>query len=157
MVADAISAIARCRSCGANSTGITESASGKMAAAPIPSTARAPISSPVLVAYAHAAELAPNEIERAEQHPLAPEPVAEQAGGEHRGREHQAVRVRDPLQVAGRGVQVGRDRGHRQVEHRQVEADDEHARGDRDQRPPPAGRVLCMTFTPLRQVTFFRK
>ena len=59
-VADAISAIAFCRSCGANSTGITESDSGKMAAAPIPSTARAAISSPVLVAYAHAAELAPN-------------------------------------------------------------------------------------------------
>ena len=59
-VADAISAIAFCRSSGANSTGITESDSGKMAAAPIPSSARAAISSPVLVAYAHAAELAPN-------------------------------------------------------------------------------------------------
>src|ERR1700730_2395314 len=33
-----------------------------MAAAPIPSTARAAISSPVLAAYAHAAELAPNKI-----------------------------------------------------------------------------------------------
>ena len=31
-----------------------------MAAAPIPSTARAAISSPTLAAYAHAAELAPN-------------------------------------------------------------------------------------------------
>ena len=60
-VADAISAIAFCRSSGANSTGITASDSGKMAAAPIPSTARAPISSAVLVAYAHAAELAPNK------------------------------------------------------------------------------------------------
>ena len=60
-VADAISAIAFCRSSGANSTGITASDSGKMAAAPRPSTARAAISSPVLVAYAHAAELAPNK------------------------------------------------------------------------------------------------
>ena len=60
MVADAISAIAFCRSSGANSTGITESDSGKMAAAPMPSIARAAISSPVLVAYAHAAELTPN-------------------------------------------------------------------------------------------------
>ena len=49
-VADAISAIAFCRSSGANSTGITESDSGKMAAAPIPSTARAAISSTVPVA-----------------------------------------------------------------------------------------------------------
>ncbi len=59
-VADAISAIAFCRSSGANSTGITASESGKMAAAPMPSTARAAISSPTLAAYAHAAELAPN-------------------------------------------------------------------------------------------------
>ena len=59
-VADAISAIARCRSSGANSTGITDSDSGKMAAAPIPSTARPAISSPVPDAYAHSAELAPN-------------------------------------------------------------------------------------------------
>ena len=59
-VADAISAIAFCRSSGANSTGITASDSGKMAAAPIPSIARAAISSPVLVAYAHATEPAPN-------------------------------------------------------------------------------------------------
>src|SRR5216683_8137082 len=61
-VADAISAIAFCRSSGANSTGITDSDSGKMAAAPIPSTALAVINSPVLAAYAHAAELAPNKI-----------------------------------------------------------------------------------------------
>ena len=59
-VADAISAIAFCRSSGANSTGITDSDSGKMAAAPIPSTARPAMSSPVPDAYAHAAELAPN-------------------------------------------------------------------------------------------------
>ena len=46
-VADAISAIAFCRSSGENSTGITDSDSGKMAAAPIPSTARPAMSSPV--------------------------------------------------------------------------------------------------------------
>jgi hypothetical protein len=49
-VADAISAIAFCRSSGANSTGITDSDSGKIAAAPMPSTARAAISSPMLPA-----------------------------------------------------------------------------------------------------------
>ena len=47
-VADAMIAIAFCRSSGANSTGITDRDSGKMAAAPMPSTARAAISSPVL-------------------------------------------------------------------------------------------------------------
>ena len=44
-VAEAISAIAFCRSSGANSTGIIDSDSGKIAAAPMPSTARAAISS----------------------------------------------------------------------------------------------------------------
>ena len=61
-VADAISAMAFCRSSGANSTGITDKDSGKMAAAPMPSTARAAISSPVPPAYAQAAELAPNKV-----------------------------------------------------------------------------------------------
>ena len=60
-VADAISAIAFCRSSGPNSTGITARDSGKMAAAPTPSAARAAISSPTPLAYAHAAELAPNK------------------------------------------------------------------------------------------------
>ena len=46
-VADAISAIAFCRSSGVNSTGITASDSGKIAAAPIPSTARAAINAPM--------------------------------------------------------------------------------------------------------------
>ena len=59
-VADAISAIAFCRSSGRNRTGITARDSGKMAAAPTPSTARPRISAPTLPAYAHAAELAPN-------------------------------------------------------------------------------------------------
>src|SRR5215472_7882658 len=71
-VADAISAIALCRSSGANSTGITESASGKMAAAPIPSAARAAISSPVPAAYAHATEAAPNKISAASSTFLRP-------------------------------------------------------------------------------------
>ena len=63
-VADAISAIALCRSSGANSTGITESDSGKMAAAPIPSTARPAISSPVPDAYAHSRRTGPEQDER---------------------------------------------------------------------------------------------
>ena len=72
MVAEAISAIAFCRSCGANSTGITESDMGKMAAAPIPSAARAAISSPALAAYAQAAELAPNKTSAASSTFLRP-------------------------------------------------------------------------------------
>ena len=50
MVAPAMAATAFCRSSGANSTGSTESASGKIAAAPMPSTARAAMSSPTEVA-----------------------------------------------------------------------------------------------------------
>ena len=140
-VADAISAIARCRSSGANSTGITESDSGKMAAAPIPSTARRRDQLAGAGRVRARRRTGPEQDERDQQHLLAPQPVAEQARGQHRGRQHQAVRVGDPLQVAGRGVQVGRDRGQRQVEHGQVEPDDEHARRDGDQRPPLASRV----------------
>src|SRR4029077_8745294 len=105
-VADAISAIARCRSSGANSTGITESDSGKIAAAPIPSTARPAISSPAAVAGGHTRRRAPatrpppprdqlagagrvrahhrtgpEQDERGQQHLLAPEPVAKHARG----------------------------------------------------------------------------
>ncbi len=50
MVAPPMAATARCRSCPSNSTGSTDSASGKIAAAPMPSTARAAISSPIEVA-----------------------------------------------------------------------------------------------------------
>ena len=57
MVVDAMTATARRISSGMNSTGSTESASGNTAAAPMPMTARAAISSPTLAAYAQAAEL----------------------------------------------------------------------------------------------------
>ena len=53
-------AIAFGRSSAVNSTGSIDSESGRIAAAPSPSTARAAISSPDDVAYAHAAELMPN-------------------------------------------------------------------------------------------------
>src|SRR5215469_15795689 len=71
-VAEAISAIAFCRSCGENSTGITDSDSGKMAAAPTPSNARAAISSPALAAYAHATEPTPNKTSAASSTFLRP-------------------------------------------------------------------------------------
>src|SRR6202020_121710 len=59
MVDPAIAATAFGRSSWVNSTGSTDSASGKSAAAPTPSTARAAISSPVDEASAQARELAP--------------------------------------------------------------------------------------------------
>ena len=46
--APAITEIAFCRSCSPNMTGMTEIAIGKTAAAPMPSAARAAISSPTL-------------------------------------------------------------------------------------------------------------
>ncbi len=57
MVVDAMIATALRSSSGENSTGSTDSASGNTAAAPMPKTARATISSPTLAAYAQAAEL----------------------------------------------------------------------------------------------------
>ena len=60
MVAADMIAIAFRRSSGANIVGSTDSDIGKIADAPTPSSARAPISSPVEVATAHNAEAAPN-------------------------------------------------------------------------------------------------
>jgi hypothetical protein len=61
-IVEAITAVAFCRSSGANSTGMMASASGMIAAAPRPSTARAAISSPEVAAYAQAAELTPKMV-----------------------------------------------------------------------------------------------
>ena len=58
-VAPPTMAIARGRSAGVNMTGSTASASGRMTAAASPSTARAAISSPVEVEYAHASDATP--------------------------------------------------------------------------------------------------
>jgi hypothetical protein len=72
------------------------------------------------------------------QQPLAAEPVPEQAGREQCCGQHQAVGVDEPLQIAGRGMQVGGERGQRQVEHCQVEPDHENAQRQRAECPPAA-------------------
>ena len=65
-------AIALGRSSAVNSTGSIASESGRIAAAPSPSTARAAISSPADVEYAHAAELMPNSTSAASSTFLRP-------------------------------------------------------------------------------------
>ena len=94
-------AIAFCRSAGVNSTGITASDSGRITAAPRPSTARAATSSPDECEYAQASEARPNSTSAGTSSLLAAEPVAEQPGGQQRRGQHQAVGVDEPLQVAG--------------------------------------------------------
>src|SRR6516164_7683937 len=93
-------AMAFCRSCGVNSTGITAIDSGRITAAPSPSTARAAMSSPDVCEY-------------------------EQASGQQRRGQHEAVSVDEPLQVTGGGVQIGPEGGQGQVEHGQVQAHDQ--------------------------------
>ncbi len=81
----------------------------------------------------------------------APDPVAEQAGREQGGGEHHRVGVDDPLLLTGGGVQLPGQVGQRDVQHRGVEADDEHAERDRDQRDP-APRVRSRhDGTPIRE------
>ena len=100
MVAPAMAATAFCRSSGANRTGSTESARGKIAAAPMPSTARAAMSCADRSRVGAGGGAGAEEDQGDKQQPLAAEAVAEQAGREDQRREHQAVGVGDPLQVA---------------------------------------------------------
>ncbi len=70
------------------------------------------------------------ELERA----AAAEAVAERAGREQQAREHERVRVDDPLQLAVGRVEVADERRDRDIEDRVVDDDDEqaqveHARG----------------------------
>jgi hypothetical protein len=78
--------------------------------------------------------------EAAEQHPPAAEPVAERAGQQQQPREHERVRVDDPLQLADVRVQVERERRQRDVDDRVVDHDDEQAQAEHRERRPALAR-----------------
>ena len=82
--------------------------------------------------------------EHAEQHQadgqrsLASVLVAERAGGEQQAREHDDVRVEDPLDVGAARAEVAHDRGQRDVEDRVVDRDDEQRHAEDGERVPAA-------------------
>ena len=69
---------------------------------------------------------------------LAAEAVAEAAGGHQQAGEHEDVGVDDPLQLAGRGAELGGQRRQGDVDDRAVEDDDEHGRAEHGQDEPAA-------------------
>ena len=75
------------------------------------------------------------------QHPLAPDAVAEAAGGHQQAGEDEDVGVDDPLQLAGRGAELGGQRRQGDVDDRAVEHDDQDRRAEHgeDQPPSPVG------------------
>ena len=74
----------------------------------------------------------------AHQHPLAPDAVAEAAGGHQQAGEDEDVGVDDPLQLAGRGAELGGQRRQGDVDDRAVEHDDEHRRAQHAEDQPAA-------------------
>ena len=133
--------MARGRSWGSNRTTTADMASGIRAAAPRPRSERAAISDAGLAAYAHQSEPTPKTARAADGQPLAAEPVAQHPGRQqHRG-QHQQVGVGEPLQLRGRGVQVGGDVGQGHVEDGHVETDDQEGQRGGAERPPARRRV----------------
>ena len=72
------------------------------------------------------------------QRTLAPEPVAQAAGGEQQAGEHERVGVDDPLQLADAGAEVAHERGQRHVDDRVVDHDHEQAHAEHGERRPAA-------------------
>ena len=72
-------------------------------------------------------------------HALAADAVAEAAGGHQQAGEDEDVGVDDPLQLAGRGTELGRQRRQGDVDDRAVEDDDEHGRAEHGEDQPAAG------------------
>jgi hypothetical protein len=73
----------------------------------------------------------------------AADPVGGRACQHQQARDHQRIRGHDPLQPRDAGVQVVLDRGQRDVDHSDVEPDDEqaHAAGREHEHPPGATQV----------------
>ena len=73
---------------------------------------------------------------------LLPVAVGDPAHGEEEDGEHEVVGVEHPRGLAQRGVQVGDDRRHRDVDDGDVEQRHEHAEADDDEDPPLARVTL---------------
>ena len=113
--ADAGDARPRCRWPGARSRGSgntlvrIDSVAGMISAPPMPMKARVTISCVgASRRSAEATEPTPKMTRPMLQRALAPEAVAEAAGGEQQAGEHERVGVDDPLQLAVGGVEVAR-------------------------------------------------
>ena len=98
------------RSCAGNVAVRIESVDGMMNAPPTPISARMAISSSGESASAEPSEPRPKTTQAERQRALAPEAVAERAGGQQHAGEDEHVDVDDPLQLRGGGVEVALQR-----------------------------------------------
>jgi hypothetical protein len=71
-----------------------------------------------------------------EQRALAPVAVAERAGHQQQPREHERVRVDDPLELGDVRTQVAHERRERDVDDRVVDHDRQQARAQHPEREP---------------------
>jgi hypothetical protein len=92
---------------------------------------RATISCPALEVSPPAWLEVPENAEPHEHEALASEPVGQAPGGQDQRGEHQAVGIDDPLELAGRGMQLAHQARQRDVDDRDVEVDRERRQQQR--------------------------
>ena len=122
--------------------------SGVTTAPPTPCRARAAMSASMLGAIAASAEPEREQRKSCEEHPLAPEPVAQRGARQQQHREGEGVRVDRPLEAREGGPEVLLDHGQRGGHDEVVERHHEHRDG-RDHERPDRHRLLThLTHSP---------
>ena len=115
---------------------ISASVDGIRVAPPMPSTARAAISSPGFWAYAAATDATPNASGAEHQQPTASDPVAERAHRDQQAGQHEAVDVEDPQLLGRGGRQVAADERDGEVQHRDVHRHQQQRQRQHRERDP---------------------
>ena len=113
-----------------------ERVDGNMSAAPIPMTARAAMSSPVVPDAAPARLPTAKTVRPMSSVPLRPKRSLRLPGGEDQGGKDEAVGVHHPLELRRRGPDLSNQGGQRHVHDRDIDADHEggEAEGNENQR-----------------------
>ena len=104
-----------------------DSVAGMISAAPMPMTARARDERRHAAGERGRGRRGTEDDEAEGERALAPEPVAEAAGGEQQAGEHERVGVDHPLEVADARAEVAHQGGQRDVDDRVVDHDHEQA------------------------------
>ncbi len=141
-------AVPRSRGSG-NSAGSSASEAGVSSAAPMPCTARLPISISWFWARPADTEATVKTARPAKNASRGAEHVGDPAAGQQQTGEDQHVRARDPFQAGDAQVEVPLDGREGHVDHVVVEVGHEGAERHRDERPPPA--VLLHRTPPIRR------
>ena len=117
---------------------ISDSVDGASVAPATPSSARAAISISALVENAASTEASAEGGGADQQQPAAADPVAERAHRDQQPGDQEAVDVDDPQQLRAARLEVRAQRGHREVQHREVHRVDQARQGEHGQPDPLA-------------------